>query len=114
VAGAGALASYDQLWEGFRQRQGKQEGTRAMIEVVQLGSKHGYDRLQRAVEKALEMGCFDVSAVRLLLESASSAARTPAEAVEIGGLRAYDRPQPNLRSYDELLRAWQPAKGVVQ
>ena len=107
-------ASYDQLWEAFRQRRGKQEGTRAMIEVVQLGSQHGYDRLQRAVEKALEMGCFDVGAVRLLLESASLTAPTPAEAVEIGGLRAYDRPQPNLSTYDELLRAWQPTKGVVQ
>jgi transposase len=107
-------ASYDRLWEGLKQRQGKQEGTRAMIEVVQLGSKHGYDPLQRAVEEALEMGCFDVGAVRLLLESASLEARTPAEAVEIGRLRAYDRPQPKLSPYDELLRNWQPGKGVVQ
>jgi transposase len=107
-------ASYDRLWEALKQRQGKQEGTRAMIEVVQLGSKHGYDRLQRAIEEALQMGCFDVGAVRLLLESASLEARTPAETVEIGGLRAYDRPQPNLSRYDELLRNWQPVKGVVQ
>lgn len=107
-------ASYDRLWDALKQRQGKQEGTRAMVEVVQLGSKHGYDRLQRAVEEALEMGCFDVGAVRLLLESANVEARAPAEALEIGRLCAYDRPQPNLSTYDELLRNWQPAKGVVQ
>jgi len=107
-------SSYDRLWDALKQRQGKQEGTRAMIEVVQLGSQHGYDRLQRAVEEALEMGCFDVAAVRLLLESTSLNAQTPAEVVEIGRLRAYDRPQPNLSKYDELLRNWQPAKGVMQ
>lgn len=107
-------ASYDRLWDALKQRQGKQEGTRAMVEVVQLGSKHGYDRLQRAVEEALEMGCFDVGGVRLLLESANVEARAPAEALEIGRLCAYDRPQPNLSKYDELLRNWQPAKGVVQ
>lgn len=107
-------ASYDRLWDALKQRQGKQEGTRAMVEVVQLGSQHGYDRLQRAVEEALEMGCFDVGAVRLLLESANVEARAPAEALEIGRLCAYDRPQPNLSTYDELLRNWQPAKGVVQ
>jgi hypothetical protein len=49
-------ASYDQLWEALKQRQGKQEGTRAMIEVLQLGSKHGYLQLQEAVEKGLGDG----------------------------------------------------------
>lgn len=107
-------ASYDRLWEALKQRQGKQEGTRAMIEVVQLGSKHGYAQLQQAVEKALEMGCFDVSAVRLLVESANLDARKNQELVEVGRLAGYDRPQPKLNDYDELLRNWQPAKGVLQ
>ncbi len=106
-------ASYDRLWEGLKQRQGKQQGTQAMIEVVQLGSKHGYSRLQQAVEQAVELGCFDVGAVRLLVESTGSEPRKPGEAVEIGHLRGYDRPQPNLSDYDGLLR-WQPTKEVLQ
>ena len=107
-------ASYDQLWEALKQRQGKQEGTRAMIEVLQLGSKHGYLPLQEAVEKALEMGCLDVDAVRLLVESANLEPRRTGEVVELGGLASYDRPQPKLSDYDALLRNWQPGKGVLQ
>lgn len=108
------LASYDRFWDELKQRQGKQEGTRAMIEILQLGRQHSYDRLQQAIEEALQMGCFDVSAVRLLLESVPREAQRVAGAMEIGHLRGYDRPQPNLTAYDELLRNWQPAKGVVQ
>jgi len=107
-------ASYDRLWEALKQRQGKQEGTRAMIEVLQLGSKHGYSQLQEAVEKALAMGCFDVGAVRLLVESANLEPRRTGEVVELGRLASYDRPQPKLGDYDELLRNWQPGKGVLQ
>jgi hypothetical protein len=56
-------ANYDRFWDALKQRQGKQEGTRAMIEVLQLGSKHGYVQLQHAVEEALDLACFDVGAV---------------------------------------------------
>jgi hypothetical protein len=38
-------ASYDRLWDALKQHRVKTEGTRAMIEVVRLGSKHDYDRL---------------------------------------------------------------------
>ena len=124
LAGSTALAqwraqgrwpeSYDRLWEALKQRLGKQEGTRAMIEVVQIGSKHGYAQLQQAVEQALEMGCFDVGAVRLLVESANLEPRKSGEAVEIGCLIGYDRPRPKVSDYDALLRNWQPAKGVLQ
>jgi len=107
-------ASYDRFWEGLKQRQGKQDGTRAMIAVLQLGSKHGYARLQQAIEQALDLGCFDAAAVRLLVEGANLQPQPPGERVEIGELRSYDRPQPVLTDYDELLRNWQPAKGGLQ
>jgi Mu transposase-like protein len=107
-------ANYDRFWDALKQRQGKQEGTRAMIEILQLGSKHGYLQLQQAVEEALDLGCFDVGAIRLLLEGAKLQPQKLAETVPIGELRSYDRPQPSLTDYDELLRNWQPAKGVLQ
>ena len=58
------------------------------------------------------MSCFDVDAVRLLLDAEGLRRREP-EAVEIGALRCYDRPQPTTRNYDQLLRNY-PATGVVQ
>jgi transposase len=105
--------SYDQFWEVLKQRQGKQNGTRAMIEMLLLGRTHGYAGLEQAVTQALELGCSDVSAVRLLLVSAGDHRRKAGEPVEIGALSSYDRPQPTLHSYDQLLKTW-PGSGVIQ
>jgi len=44
----------------LRQRQGKQEGTRAMIDVLLLAGEQGSARVRKAVEEALELGCSDV------------------------------------------------------
>src|SRR5205823_14847691 len=60
----------------------------AMIEVLLLGRQHGYPQLQVSIEKALEMSCFDVEAVRLLLEAERNGKREPREAVEVGALRS--------------------------
>lgn len=98
-------ASFDRFWEVLKQRQGKQSGTRAMIELLLLGRPHGYGPLKEAIEQALELGCSDVGAVRLLLSARlDEQRRRPAEAVEIGALRCYDRPQPTTSNYDQLLR----------
>lgn len=75
-----------------------------MIEVLLLGRQHGYPRLQAVIEKALEMNCFDVEAVRLLLDAERNKKREPQEMVEVGALRVYDRPQPTTTNYDQLLR----------
>ena len=106
-------ASFDRFWEALKQRRGKQSGTKAMIELLLLGRQHGYALLKEALEKALDLSCFDVEAVRLLLTSERSGKREPGEAVEIGALRAYDRPQPTTRNYDQLLENY-PISGVIQ
>jgi len=106
-------ASYDRFWEELKQRRGKQEGTRAMVDILLLGREHGHGPLRQAVEKAVELGCCDVSAVCLLLKAAKTEARPCAEAVEIGALSSYDRPQPTTENYDQLLAKW-PDKGVIQ
>ena len=97
----------------LKERQGKQEGTRAMIEALMLGREYGYEQLERAVAEALALGCCDVSAVRLLLHSVNTAERRSAEPVEIGELSCYDRPQPRMNEYDQLLRNWSGGE-VVQ
>jgi hypothetical protein len=100
-------ASYDQLWTQLQQRQGRQAGTRAMIGLLQLGRVHGYARLQACVAQALAWGCADPAAVRYLL-TADTLAHQPPVAVDVGALAAYDRPQPSLHAYDQLLAGGAP------
>jgi transposase len=106
-------ASYDQFWEQLRERRGKQEGTRAMVEVLLLGRDHGWAELESAVGRAIAMGSWDVATVRYLLKSAQEPARAVNEPVDIGGLSRYERPQPTLANYDQLLETWS-GSGVVQ
>jgi hypothetical protein len=40
----GRPVTYDQYWQLLMERHGRQHGTRAMIELLQFGSRHGYDR----------------------------------------------------------------------
>jgi transposase len=103
-------ASYDRFWEVLRQRQGKQEGTRAMIEVLLLAREHGAAQVRQAVEEALELGCSDVAAVRYLLSFAGLEQQGrplgPAAPAQVGALNRYDRPQPRLEDYEQLRPNW--------
>lgn len=105
-------ASFDRLWEELKKRRGKQDGTRAMIDLLLLGRTHGYDQLREAIEKTVATGCMDVSAVVLFMNGGGEL-RDTAEPVDIGGLHRYDRPQPTLADYDQLLRKW-PETAVIQ
>ena len=96
-------ASFDRFWESLKQRRGKQPGTRAMIDVLLLGRQYGYPQLQAAIEQALDLSCIDGAAVRLLLEAEGIGNRDAREAIEVGALRVYDRPQPTTTNYDQLL-----------
>jgi hypothetical protein len=96
-------SSFDRYWAKLEQRRGKPDGTRAMIEVLLLGREHGYDRLRQAVEQALAAGGSDVSLIRYLLKTEGMEKRVPAEALEVGWLSRYERPQPSLQDYDRLL-----------
>ena len=80
-------------------------GHRAMIELIMLGRQHGYRELEQAVSQALDLCCFDVGAVRLLLHADLESRKSP-EPVEIGHKLLYDPPQPHLGEYDQLLRNW--------
>ena len=106
-------ASFDRFWDGLKQRRGKQDGTRAMIDLLMVGRDRGYEVLRDAIEKALEIGSSDVSAVLLLLNANQLENRQPCEPVEIGELKRYDRPLPTMDKYDELLKRW-PDQRVIQ
>ena len=93
---------FDYLWQALNTRHGRQEGTRQMIELLSLGSREGCDRLRTAVEQALSLGCQDVAAIRHLL-LAGRLTKPPVAAIEIGVLARYERPQPVMNNYDQLL-----------
>jgi transposase len=105
--------SFDRFWEALKQRRGKQPGTKAMIDVLLLGRQYGFPLQKQAVEKALDLSCFDAEAVRMLLVGKESGKREPAEAVEIGALHVYDRPYPTTHNYDQLLANYS-SNGVIQ
>lgn len=98
-------ASYDHYWQALMERQGRQHGTKAMIELLQLGSRHGYDRLRTAIELALQLGCIDAAAVRHLMVSDELAHQRPVLLLDIGALTRYERPLPHVHAYDDLLVA---------
>jgi hypothetical protein len=95
-------ASYDRIWEQLMIRNGRQNGTRRMIELISFGKTHGYERLQLAVESALKMGSCDISTVQYLMTS-EQLDRDRAEPIDVGPLGCYERPLPVLTDYDQLL-----------
>lgn len=73
-----------------------------MIELLQLGTGHGWESLRSAVEQALTLGCHDVSAI-LHLRLAGHLDQFAVAAVDIGDLARYERTMPVMNSYDQLL-----------
>jgi hypothetical protein len=105
--------SYDRFWQALIERHGRQAGTRAMIGLLQLGRAHGQAALQGAIDAALVLGCTDEAAVRHLL-TARHLERARPEAVAVGTLARFERPQPTVGEYDQLLTpvAPRPARGA--
>jgi transposase len=95
-------ASYDRLWQRLIERQGRQQGTREMIELLKLARREGYGRLEQAVSLALSLECWDAAAVRYLMVNESVQPRRR-EPVEVGVLARYERPMPETVHYDQLL-----------
>jgi transposase len=98
-------ANYDRLWQRLIERQGKQQGTREMIELLKLARQEGYERLEQVVNRALSLECWDAGAIRYLLVNASLKPQRP-DPLEVGVLARYERPMPEVVHYDQLL-AWE-------
>ena len=106
-------ASYDQFWGLLKEREGKQAGTRARIDVLLLGREYGAARVRRAVEEALELGGSNVGSIGYLWNVNNLEQRPTAKPVDIGALSRYDRPQPSLEEYERLRPNWL-AREVIQ
>jgi hypothetical protein len=97
-------ACFDRIWQEFQKRLGKQDGTKAMIELLQLGRRHGWERLRQSIDTALELGCSDLAAVSHLI-NADSLAHHQAQVIDVGSLVKYERPLPQIENYDQLMEA---------
>ena len=95
---------FDTFWQACQKRLGKHEGTRAMVDLLLLGREHGWPALRNAVESALALGSSDESVIRCeLLTPRSKTPIPPLSKEELGRLSRYDRPLPEMNSYDQLL-----------
>ena len=74
-----------------------------MIELLQLGKKHGYDRLSVAFRIALEKGCSDSAAIKHLLLNENTPAPEALPLDELGNLKQYEMSQPDVGGYDLLM-----------
>lgn len=97
-------ASFDEIWQSLIERNGKQSGTKQMIELLQLSQQYAPGRLQEAIELALSTGCHDAAAVKHLLK-AEELRRARCDVMNVGALERYARPLPVMTEYDQLLRA---------
>lgn len=95
---------FDTFWQACQKRLGKQEGTRAMVDLLLLGREQGWPALRKAVESALAQGSCDESVVRCLLLTPPAKAPIPVLSTqELGRLSRYERPMPEMSGYDQLL-----------
>lgn len=99
--------SFDRIWQALMERQGKQNGTRQMIELLKLVPQHGQQKFEQAIESAVASQCYDAAAVRYLLH-ADELRHSCCEAVDVGALERYARPLPVLDEYDQLLSTGAP------
>lgn len=94
--------SFDRMWGGLKSRYGESDGTRQMVQLLLLAREHGAEALRRGIEGALAWGCFDQSAVQLMMLQDHAPPPAPG-LLEVGRLTIYDRPNPDVRCYDQLL-----------
>lgn len=96
---------HDRFWSLLMERHGQQAGTRLMIELLQGGREHGYERLTQAIDQALACGVHDAAAVGYLLSAApfDQPPVVPLSGVELGDWPVVTRPLPTLTDYDPLL-----------
>lgn len=101
---------FDRLWERLQKRHGEGPGTQQMVELLQLVRHHGEAALVTAVEEALTLGCSDAASVHYLVLQGSVPHGPVVEPLPpslLGDLSRFERPLPEVASYDLLLEAIQ-------
>lgn len=98
----------DRIWQQLKDKHGLSGGTREMISLVRAGCGAGWERdnwqrLIRAVEEALALGCCDSAAVLHIMNMPDAGQRRRYAMEVAADLATFDRPMPAMDSYDLLL-----------
>jgi hypothetical protein len=93
---------YTQMFTLLKARLGESKAARHMVDVLLLHRTHPTPVVHQAVADALEVGAVDSGAVAVLVRKAMEGGRQLV-LLDVGALSAYDRPQPQIHAYDQLL-----------
>ena len=100
-------ASFDRIWQALMARQGKQSGTRQMIDLLKLGQQYGRDKLQEAVEAALAGRMLRCRGGRAPADARTNCGGTACEAIDVGALERYARPLPVMTGIRPVAHRWE-------
>ena len=90
----------------LKERLGESAAARQMVDVLLLHRRYPAEVVHQAVAGALAAGAVDGRAVNVLVRRAGEA-RRHLTVLDVGGLDVYQRPQPEVGAYDQLLQGGQ-------
>lgn len=93
--------THQRFWDAARRRLGDRDGTRVLIDVLLGHRTIPAQAIVAGLEAALAAGVVDAEVV--LIEARRSAENTVARVIPIGTHRGFDRPEPTIAHYDDLL-----------
>ncbi len=94
---------YSELFLTLRARLGESQAARQMVDVLLLHRRFPIEIVSQAVAGALAAGAIDGRAVAVLVHRATEG-RPPLVVLELGELDHYQRPQPRVEAYNQLLQ----------
>jgi transposase len=97
--------AYETILAGLRQRRGDNQGTREFVQILQLHQQWSAERVEAAVEEALQFQVYSFEAVKhlLLRQQSVGEASSPLAMDLIPGVTDREVEAPNLGRYDQLL-----------
>ena len=96
-------AQYTEFFLLLKRRLGETGAARQMVDVLLLHRRYPAQVVDQAVAGTLAAGAVDGRAVAVLVRRAQEG-RRPLVALDVGGLEVYQRPQPQVHAYDQLLQ----------
>jgi transposase len=99
-------AQYTELFLKLKERLGESGAARQMVDVLLLHRRYAAPVVDQAVSGALAAGAIDGRAVAVLVRRLRDGQR-PVMVLDVGGLDMYQRPQPPVDAYDQLLKGGQ-------